>query len=113
MATKEIRLMKNDTLGRERRNSLKDRITQVSPYIIPLSKDTPAISKMREALKKFDVARNKIRDKKREACKKAQSKAFIDVLATDSFDEGLKIVEQYEALAKRQGWVEKEDESLF
>lgn len=104
--TKSIRKMGNDALGRERRQDLKSRINAVRPWHLGNDyKDPPAIAKARQLVEAHDRRRMKAKDERRSAAQRAVQVAQGRLLSTDSYDEGLKIVEAFEREAKKRGWL--------
>ena len=109
MSTKKTaapRKMGNDTLGRERRNHLKERINQVREWDLPKPKDTAAVAKARAFVEAFDAKNRSGNAKARREVDRAKSLAHGELLRTDSFEEGLRVVQKFEALAKRKGWLD-------
>lgn len=104
---KAPRKMGNDTLGRERRKNLKDRIRKIRNSRYSRNEDVPdppAIAAARKLVDRHDDAVRKRKDKLNSEAYEAANKADSALLATDSFDEGLSIVEKLEAEAKKRGW---------
>lgn len=110
MATNKAaaRKLGNDTLGRERREHLKSRINAVRTYRLPAAKeDPPSIAKARALVEAFDKRMQAQAELRINEAEKAKRLAHNTLLATDSFDEGLAIVKKFEALAKRNRWMEE------
>lgn len=111
MADVKTRKMGNDTLGRERRQDLKNRINAVRPWNIDDEKnDPPEIATARKLVDSYDRRQRKAKDEKRSAAQHAIRIAQSRLLATDSYDDGLKIVEAFERDAKKRGWLREKAE---
>lgn len=110
--TKTIRKMGNDTLGRERRQHLKSRISAIRTYGVRENKpkDPPDIAAARRKVDDYDRRQEKAADQRWRDARKAQNAALTKLLVTDSFDEGLRIVEAFEAEARRRRWIPRNDD---
>lgn len=107
MATPD-RKMKNDTLGRERRRDLRERVSAIkqAAWRTIREADPPAVAAARKVIRAHEKRANLKSERKRSAILHAAAVARRKVLETDSFDEGLRVVAELEKTAKRRGWME-------
>lgn len=96
----------NDTLGRARRQALKEKIIKISRSMhrfLEDQKDPPKVAAARKLVESFDRASTKRAYAKRDAAMKIRNDAEFALISTDSFDEGLRIVEAALAAARKLG----------
>lgn len=114
MTTKnaEPRKMGKDKLGRERRDDLNGRIRTIRNLRYSRryedAPDPEHIAKARKLVGEYDRRREQAQDKLGEAAFRAANAAASALLQTDSYDEGLAIVEKLEAEARRRRWIKPE-----